>query len=54
MEDILLREPAAGYQVMKKVAGVISTRLRDIKEELIEVLDMRLTRARVGPTMSAL
>ena len=39
VEDILLREPAAGYAVMKKVAGVISTRLRDIKEELIEVLE---------------
>jgi CRP-like cAMP-binding protein len=39
VEDILLREPAAGYEVMKKVAGVISTRLRDIKEELIEVLE---------------
>jgi CRP-like cAMP-binding protein len=39
MEDILLREPAAGYAVMKKVAGVISARLRDIKEELIEVLE---------------
>lgn len=39
VEDILLREPEAGYQVMKKVAGVISTRLRDIKEELIEVLE---------------
>jgi CRP-like cAMP-binding protein len=39
VEDILLREPAAGYQVMKQLAGVISTRLRDIKEELIEVLE---------------
>jgi CRP-like cAMP-binding protein len=39
VEDILLREPAAGYAVMKQVAGVISTRLRDIKEELIEVLE---------------
>jgi CRP-like cAMP-binding protein len=39
VEDILLREPAAGYVVMKQVAGVISTRLRDIKEELIEVLE---------------
>ncbi len=38
-EDILLREPAAGYAVMKQVAGVICTRLRDIKEELIEVLE---------------
>ncbi len=39
VEDILLREPAAGYQVMKKLAGHISVRLRDIKEELIEVLE---------------
>ena len=39
VEDILLREPAAGYAVMKRVAGIISTRLRDIKEELIEVLE---------------
>jgi len=38
-EDVFLREPAAGYAVMKKVAGVISKRLRDIKEELIEVLE---------------
>jgi CRP-like cAMP-binding protein len=40
VEDILLRDPVAGYQVMKKVAGVISARLRDIKEELIEVLEV--------------
>ena len=39
MEAILLREPAAGYAVMKKLAGIVSTRLRDIKEELIEVLE---------------
>jgi CRP-like cAMP-binding protein len=39
VDDILLREPAAGYQVMKKLAGVISARLRDMKEELIEVLE---------------
>jgi len=39
MEDILLREPAAGYQVMKKLAGLISMRLREMKEELIEVLE---------------
>ena len=39
VEDILLREPAAGYEVMKKVAGVISRRLRDMKEELIAVLE---------------
>jgi CRP-like cAMP-binding protein len=39
VEDILLREPAAGYQVMKKLAGLISKRLREMKEELIEVLE---------------
>jgi CRP-like cAMP-binding protein len=39
VDDILLREPAAGYQVMKKLAGVISGRLREMKEELIEVLE---------------
>jgi len=39
VEDILLREPAAGYQVMKMVAGVISTRLRNVKEELLELLE---------------
>jgi len=37
-EDVLLRDPAAGYAVMKKLAGTISVRLRDIKEELIELL----------------
>ncbi|MFA4965477.1 MAG: Crp/Fnr family transcriptional regulator [Thermoleophilia bacterium] len=37
-EEIFLREPAAAYQVMKQIAGTISVRLRDIKEELIEVL----------------
>jgi CRP-like cAMP-binding protein len=39
VEDILLREPAAGYQVMKKLAGLVSTQLRGMKEELIEVLE---------------
>jgi CRP-like cAMP-binding protein len=39
VDDILLREPEAGYQVMKKLAGVISARLREMKEELIEVLE---------------
>jgi CRP-like cAMP-binding protein len=39
MEDILLREPAAGYQVMKKLAGLVSVHLREMKEELIEVLE---------------
>jgi CRP-like cAMP-binding protein len=39
VEAILLREPEAGYQVMKKLAGLISVRLRDMKEELVEVLE---------------
>lgn len=39
VEDIMLREPAAGYQVMKKLAGHVSIRLREMKEELIEVLE---------------
>ena len=37
-EEIMLREPEAAYTVMKKLAGTVSTRLRDIKEELIELL----------------
>ena len=36
VEAILLREPEAGYQVMKKLAGLISVRMRDLKEQLIE------------------
>jgi hypothetical protein len=36
--EVFLREPAAGYAVMKKLAGTVSVRLRDIKEELIELL----------------
>jgi CRP-like cAMP-binding protein len=39
VEAVLLRDPEAGYQVMKKLAGLISTRLREMKEELIEVLE---------------
>ena len=39
VEAILLREPEGGYQVMKKLAGLISLRMRDLKEELIEVLE---------------
>ena len=35
VDAVLLREPEAGYQVMKKLAGLISTRLREMKEELI-------------------
>lgn len=39
VEAILLREPEAGYEVMKKLAGLISSHLRDMKEQLIEVLE---------------
>jgi len=39
VDAVLRREPEAGYQVMKKLAGLISTRLREMKEELIEVLE---------------
>lgn len=39
VEAILLREPEAGYRVMKKLAGLVSLRLRDLKEELIEILE---------------
>jgi CRP-like cAMP-binding protein len=38
-EAVFLREPARGYEVMKKLAGTISARLRDIKEQLIELLE---------------
>lgn len=37
-EEVMLREPKAAYAVMKGLAGIISTRLRDIREELIEAL----------------
>ncbi len=36
-EEVFLREPEAAYAVMKRLAGVISMRLRDIKAELIEL-----------------
>jgi len=38
-EAVFLREPVAAYEVMKKLAGVISLRLRELKEELLEVLE---------------
>ena len=37
-EEVFLRDPAAAYEVMKRLAAIISVRLRDIKEQLIEVL----------------
>jgi CRP-like cAMP-binding protein len=38
-EAVFLREPGRGYEVMKKLAATISMRLRDIKEQLIELLE---------------
>jgi len=38
VEEVLLREPAAGYALMKKIAGLISVRLRDLKEQIVELL----------------
>ena len=38
VERVLLREPAAGYAIMKRIAGLISTRLRDLKEQYMEAL----------------
>jgi len=39
VEAILLREPQAGYQVMKKLAGHISLQLRELKEVLLDALE---------------
>jgi CRP-like cAMP-binding protein len=39
VEEVLLLEPAAGYAMMKKIAGLISVRLRDLKEQFVELLD---------------
>ena len=38
VEEVLLREPAAGYAMMKRIAGLISMRLRDLKEEFVKAL----------------
>lgn len=38
-EKVFLKEPARGYDVMKKLAATISIRLRDIKEQLLELLE---------------
>jgi CRP-like cAMP-binding protein len=38
VEEVLLREPAAGYAMMKRIAGLISMRLRDVKEAFVEAL----------------
>jgi len=40
-EEILLREPDAAYQVMKRLASQISGRLRDLREQFIEVMSAR-------------
>lgn len=38
-EKVFLMEPERGYEVMKRLAGTISTRLRDIREQLVELLE---------------
>jgi CRP-like cAMP-binding protein len=38
-EEVFLKEPERGYEVMKRLAGTISIRLRDIKEQLVELLE---------------
>jgi len=38
VEEVLLREPAAGYAMMKRIAGLISMRLRDLKEQFVDLL----------------
>jgi CRP-like cAMP-binding protein len=38
LEDVLLLEPAAAYAFMKRIAGLISVRLRDVEEEFVEIL----------------
>ena len=38
-EDIFLLEPFAGYEVMKRLAGDISVRLRNVRTELLGLLN---------------
>jgi CRP/FNR family transcriptional regulator, cyclic AMP receptor protein len=38
-EDIFLLEPFAGYEVMKRLAGDISIRLRNVRRELLGLLN---------------
>jgi CRP-like cAMP-binding protein len=38
-EDIFLLEPFAGYEVMKRLAGDISIRLRNVRTELLGLLN---------------
>jgi CRP-like cAMP-binding protein len=37
-EEIMLRDPVAAYNVMKRIAGEISMRLRDLREQFVEVM----------------
>lgn len=43
MEAVLLGEPEAAYQVMKKIASLISLRLRRMKEGFAEVLEDQMS-----------
>jgi CRP-like cAMP-binding protein len=36
-EEIMLRDPVAAYDVMKRIAGEISMRLRDLREQFVEM-----------------
>lgn len=38
VEEVLLREPVTAYAVLKLIASEITLRMRDLKEELIELL----------------
>ena len=38
-EDIFLLEPFAGYEVMKRLAGDISVRLRNLRREMLGLLE---------------
>ena len=38
-EDIFLLEPFAGYEVMKRLAGDVSIRLRNVRTELLGLLN---------------
>lgn len=40
-EEIMLRDPGAAYEVMKRIAGEISLRLRDLREQFIEIMSQR-------------
>jgi|GEM_PF-1064600 len=38
VEQIMLRDPGAAYEVMKRIAGEIVTRLRDLREGFLELI----------------